>query len=138
MRRPVAAWMAAVCLLPALAACNGSNLFTEPGAEGDGDQRGVLAGSVTSAGVGVGDVQIVLVGRDSTRTNGRGEYRFSNLTPATYTASIRVPFGFALAPGDSASVTRTVTAGGEARADWTLISTGSVRAGAPLLRAARP
>jgi hypothetical protein len=117
--------MAAASLL-LLGACNGSNLFTEPGESGGGDSRGAIVGSVISAGIGMGDVHILLLGRDSVRTDGQGDYRFANLPAGTYTVSIRVPFGFELAPGDSTSVTRVVAAGGEARADWTLLATGPV------------
>jgi hypothetical protein len=119
---------AAAVLVLALvaAACEGDNLFPEFGVGNGVPGQGAIEGSVTTAGTPMGGVWIILVDRDSTQTDGLGEYRFAPLPASTYTVSIRVPLNHTLAPGDSATQRVTVAAGGVRVVDWRLIAEGPV------------
>ena len=115
--------VAGLCLLILSTACGGDNLFEGYGAAAGGNV-GTIEGTVTAAGAPLGAVPIILVGRDSTMTNGDGLYRFEDLPASTYTVAIRVPLNYEPVPGDS--VTRTVRlAGGSVEAvNWRLQARG--------------
>jgi hypothetical protein len=114
------------CLL-FMAGCGGDNIFpTYPLSGTEGVVRpGTIEGVVT-AGSPLGGVSIILVNRDSTVTDGAGRYRFANLPASTYSVSIRVPLNHALAPGDSATRTVGVGAGGVETVNWSLIRQGAL------------
>src|SRR5215212_5487423 len=102
--------IAAACTVLAPAACDGANAFTgsEFGREGGGAAGvGTIQGSVTADGSGRGGISVILVGQDSTTTNGSGVYTFTGIPSGTYQVAVRIPIGFALAAGQTA--TRTVT-----------------------------
>lgn len=112
----------ALGLLLALTACGGENAFPGLGITNGATDTGTILGSVTSSGVGVGGVEILLLGarRDSTLTNSQGQYRFERLAAGTYDLSIRVPLNYTLAPGDSATQRVQLAARGQATVNWRL------------------
>jgi hypothetical protein len=107
-------YVAAAFAALALAACDGANAFTgtQFGREGGGSGAGAIAGQVTADGRAQGGVPVVLVGVDSTATDGTGAFRFDSVAAGSYTVAVRVPVGFTLAAGQTATRTAVVTAGG--------------------------
>jgi len=106
--------IAAACMVLAAAACDGANAFTgsDFGRTGGGAGGvGTIQGQVTADGAGAGGVSVVLIGQDSTVTNGAGVFTFSNVPSSTYSVAVRVPIGFALAAGQTGTRTVTVTDG---------------------------
>lgn len=94
----------------------GSDDPTEP--SGDG---GTIQGSVTAAGTGVLNAEIVLSGAASrtTTTDGVGAYAFDNLPDGEYTISISLPVGYELTEGESATRSATISSGSSATVSWT-------------------
>ena len=121
--------IAAACTVLAAAACDGANAFTgsQFGREGGGAAGvGTIQGAVTANGSGAGGVPVILVGQDSTTTNGSGIYTFTDVPSGTYQVAVRVPIGFSLAAGQTATRTVTVAAGGTSGATFNLQSTTTV------------
>jgi hypothetical protein len=120
--------IAAACA--ALAACEGANGFTgsQVGLEGGGGARavGAITGSVIADGSGRGGVSVILVGRDSTTTDGSGAFTFSAVPAGTWQVSVRVPLGMTLAAGQTGTRTVTVADGGTSGATFILQSTTTV------------
>jgi len=113
--------IAAACAALAAAACDGSNLFTVPIGTTDGTPgTGTVQGSVLAGGTGAGAVPVILVGRDSTQTDANGVFSFDSIPAASYQLSVRVPIGFALAAGQTATRTVAVTSGGTTGATFVL------------------
>ncbi|MDB4952316.1 MAG: Carboxypeptidase regulatory-like domain [Gemmatimonadetes bacterium] len=108
-----------------------TNAFTnQRGTTGGGGASGdsassVVQGQVASATGGLGGVGVLLVGRDSTQTDGTGNYRFATLPAGTYTVAVRVPFGYTLGAGQNSTQTVSVSAGGTASANWVLTQQGT-------------
>jgi hypothetical protein len=117
-------YVAAACAL-ALAACDGANAFTGTpfGREGGGTGAGTITGQVTADGTAQGGVPVVLVGVDSTTTDGIGAFRFDSVAAGSYTVAVRVPVGFTLAAGQTANRTAVVTAGGTTGISFVLTRT---------------
>lgn len=112
--RPWIAIVPACCALAA-AACEGSNVFgSSLGSSGATARTGTVQGTVLAGGSGLGAVPVILVGQDSTSTSATGVFTFDSLAAATYTVSVRVPLGYTLAAGQTASRPVTVGAGGTA------------------------
>lgn len=102
---------AACCALAA--ACDGSNVFgTGLGTNGSSTSTATVQGSVLAGSSGLGAVPVILVGQDSTDTDANGVFVFDSLAAATYTLSVRIPLGYTLAAGQTATRTVTVGAGG--------------------------
>ncbi len=104
--------VSAACAALVAAACDGSNLFT--GQFGTGATvtlTGTMRGTVLADGTAANAVPVVLVGRDSTLTDLNGIFVFDSIPAATYQVAVRVPIGFALAAGQTATRAVTVTAG---------------------------
>ena len=100
----------------------GDNEFPPLGVtDGGGAQAGVITGQVSASGVPVGGVQVIVVNRDSMRTDGNGEFRFENVPPATYNVAIRVPQNYALAAGEESIKTAEVSAGEIQAVNWLLL-----------------
>jgi hypothetical protein len=122
-----AGWLTACVFSLAVAtgACDDglTNAFGQRGTTGTTASTATVSGRVTSGAGGLGGVGVVLVGRDSTSTDGTGAYAFRTVPAGTYTVSVRVPVGFALGAGQTASQTVTVGAGGTATASWTVQQT---------------
>jgi hypothetical protein len=122
-----AGWLTAFGLLLATltGACDDgvTNAFVRRGQTGTSSNNAAVTGRVTTATGGVGGVNVVLVGRDSVQTDGNGAYAFRSIPAGTYTVSVRVPVGFALAAGTSANQSVTVGVGGTGTADFTLQQT---------------
>lgn len=122
---------AALCVVGA-AACDGANGFTGPGLGAGGiggqpnSQLGAITGTVTANGQGLGGISVLVSNRDSTVTNGLGQYALTNLGPATYSVSIRVPINYTLAAGEENPRTVTVAAGSSTNASWQLRETTTV------------
>ncbi|HEX6747921.1 MAG TPA: hypothetical protein VF092_11575 [Longimicrobium sp.] len=113
----------------AAAACDGASAFTgsDVGLNGGtSGGTGTIQGLVTADGTGRGGISVILIGQDSTVTNGSGVYTFSPVASGTYQVSVRVPIGFALAAGQTATRTVTVPNGGTAGAAFILQSTTTV------------
>jgi len=109
-------------LLVVLSACGGENLFPVYPITGTGPVvTGAIEGSVT-AGAPLGNVSVILIGRDSTVTDDLGRFRFAGLPSSTYSVAVRVPLNHALAPGDSATRQVRLRAGASERVTWNLIS----------------
>lgn len=109
--------IAAVLTAVSVAGCSGSNAFAtgELGGNGGGGsvtQEGTIEGQVTADGFGIGAIPVVLVGQDSVQTNSQGVFRFEGLAASQYQVAVRVPLGFTLAPGQDATRTVDVGAGG--------------------------
>ncbi len=121
MRRRAAAPAALLAVL-ALGACSeDGNPFRVPGGNGgDGDGDSQIAGQVTASGVGVEDVRLVLLERDSVLTDDGGFYAFGGLDEGEYTVLVRVPVGLAVAPGDSPVRGVNLEAADTPRVDWFL------------------
>jgi len=101
----------AACAMLAVA-CNGSSLFDgELGTGVTPTGTGIVQGSVLAEGTGAGGVPVILVGRDSTQTDLNGIFTFDSIPAATYTLSVRVPIGFTLAAGQTATRSVSVTNG---------------------------
>lgn len=119
---------AALCAV-GVAACEGTNAFTAPGLEAGpvggqpNSQLGAITGTVTANGRGLGGISVLVSNRDSTVTNGTGQYTLTNLGPATYSVSIRIPINYTLAAGEENPRTVTVAAGSAANASWQLRET---------------
>jgi hypothetical protein len=121
--------IAAACTVLASAACEGANAFTASdfGRSGGGAAGvGTIQGQVTADGAGAGGVSVILIGRDSTVTNGAGVFTFGNVPSATYSVAVRVPVGFALAAGQTGTRTVTVTDGATTGVTFILQSTTTV------------
>ena len=111
--------IAAAFTLLAAAACESSNLFSTTAPFG-GDTitgTGTVQGSVLAGGSGLGGVPVVLIGRDSTQTNGNGTFAFDSVPAATYQLAVRVPLGFTLAAGQTATRSVSVSSGAVTRRD---------------------
>src|SRR5690606_8708166 len=80
-----------------------------------------IQGTVTAAGAGVLNAEVVLSGAASRTetTDGVGAYTFSELPAGDYTVSISLPAGYELADGESATREASVTAGGTTTISWT-------------------
>jgi hypothetical protein len=116
---------AALCVALFASACEGENLFVGVGfTDGLGARTGAIEGAVRSTTTPLGGVSVILVGRDSTQTDGSGIYRFDGLPASTYTLTLRVPLNHALAPGDSAIRRVRVAAGQVQRVNWNLVVQG--------------
>ena len=106
---------------------------------GNGSTTGSIAGTVTSAGVGVPSASLALTGAGSgTATSAAsGAYLFDDLAAGAYTVTLTVPGGFALGPGETAARNVTLTAGQDATVNYVLtaanpdlgIISGTVTAG---------
>jgi hypothetical protein len=120
--------IAAVCTALAVAACDGANAFTGDFGRTGGGAGGVgtIQGQVTADGAGAGGVSVILVGQDSTVTNGAGVFTFSNVPSSTYSVAVQVPIGFALAAGQTGTRTVTVTDGATTGVTFVLQSTTTV------------
>lgn len=121
--------IAAACTMLAAAACDGANAFT--GSQfgrngGGGGGVGTIQGQVTANGSGAGGISVILVGQDSTVTNGGGIFTFSNVPSSTYTVSVQVPIGFAPVAGQTGTRTVTVTDGATTGVTFNLQSTTTV------------
>jgi hypothetical protein len=126
-----AGWLTGLVLSLALAAagCDDglTNSFTnQRGSNGPGgvgndttaQNSSTVQGTVTSPNGGLGGVSVILVGRDSTLTDGTGAYRFTRIPAGTYSVSVRVPIGFTLAAGQNSTQTLTVANAATATANW--------------------
>ncbi|HSU12838.1 carboxypeptidase-like regulatory domain-containing protein [Longimicrobium sp.] len=121
--------IAAACTVLAAAACDGANAFTgsEFGRNGGGAAGvGTIQGQVTEDGAGAGGVSVILVGQDSTVTNGAGVFTFTSVPSSTYSVAVQVPLGFALVAGQTATRTVTVTDGATTGVTFNLQSTTTV------------
>jgi len=117
--------IATVCGALAVAACDGSNLFSSDvgtGTNGSGS-RGAVQGTVLAGGTGLGAVPVILVGQDSTSTSTAGVFVFDSLPAATYQLTVRVPLGYTLAAGQTATQAVSVTSGATAGATFILQQT---------------
>ena len=113
----------------AAAACDGASAFTASDVGLNGGTTGgtgTIQGLVTADGTGRGGISVILIGQDSTVTDGSGVYTFSPVASGTYQVSVRVPIGFALAAGQTATRTVTVADGGTSGATFILQSTTTV------------
>ncbi len=92
----------------------------------DPSESGAIAGSVTADGAGIAGASIALsgAGTGATTTDADGDYRFDDLDPGSYTVTLTVPDGYELAAGQTAARAATVTDGGTATVNWTLVETG--------------
>lgn len=111
------------CAVAAAAACSGANAFTGTdfgNGAGSVPQTGDIEGQVSADGAGLGGVAVVLVGRDSVQTDGSGVFRFEGLAAGTYPVTVRVPIGFALAPGETGTQNVAVAGGSTATANFAL------------------
>lgn len=109
-----------------LGACGGDNLFPPYGLTGMGviPATGTIEGTV-AGGQPLGGVSVILIGQDSTVTDGAGFYRFTDVPASTHSVTVRVPLNFTLAPGDSATRTVQLPAGGTATVNWNLVAEGA-------------
>lgn len=132
MTRRIRMGLAAALCAAGVAACSGSNGFTEPGFGTGGSvgqpnsQVGSITGSVTADGRGVGGIAVLVANGDSTRTDGTGRYTLGNLGPATYSLTLRIPINYTLAPGEQNPRNVTVGAGQTASVNWQLRETTTV------------
>lgn len=130
-RRIRMAMAAALCVVGA-AGCEGTNAFTAPGLDAGpvggqpNSQLGSITGTVTANGQGLGGISVLVSNRDSVVTNGTGQYALTNLGPATYSVSIRIPINYTLAAGEENPRTVTVAAGSATNANWQLRETTTV------------
>jgi hypothetical protein len=130
-----AGWLTGLVLSLALAAagCDDglTNAFANQrgGSGGGGNTTGndstavgtsVVQGTVSSPTGGLGGVSVVLIGRDSTQTDGTGAYRFASLPAGTYSVAVRVPIGYTLGAGQSNTQAVTVPNAGTGTANWLL------------------
>jgi len=121
--------IATACAALAVAACDGANAFTGStfGSSGGGAASvGTIQGQVTADGSGRGGISVILVGQDSTVTNGAGVFTFSNVPASTYQVAVQVPIGFQLAAGQTGTRAVTVTDGGTSGVTFILQSTTTV------------
>lgn len=123
-------WVAAAAACAALAACDGSSTFTNVRGINGGTNggTGVVQGTVTADGAGQGGISVVLVGQDSTVTGTGGVFTFSAVPSGTYQIAVRVPIGYTLAAGETASRSVSVGAGGTSSLTFTLQRTTTVTA----------
>lgn len=125
MTRPIAAAAALLAAL-ALGACSDDdNPFRVPGGNGGDGDDSQIAGQVTASGVGVEDVRVVLLDRDSTLTDDGGFYSFDDLEAGEYTVIVRLPVGLTVAPGDSPVREVDLEAADTVFVDWFLQPTVS-------------
>lgn len=121
--------IAAALTLLAAAACESSNLFSSTAPFGGGGivtGTGTVQGSVLSGGNGLGGVRVVLIGRDSTQTASNGIFAFDSLPAATYQIAVRVPIGFTLATGQTATRSVSVSSGAVTGVTFVLQETTTV------------
>jgi hypothetical protein len=112
------------CALLSLAACDGGSVFSS-GAAGSSGGSGTLVGQVRTVNGPLSGVRVVLVNRDSTLTDATGSAVFRNLPASSYTVTVRIPTGFALAAGDSTQRTVQVSStSGVVSVLFTLQTTG--------------
>ena len=116
--------VAVACAALAAAACDGGNAFT--GSFGTNGGTGSIQGQVTADGTGLGGVSVVLINQDSTATTGTGAFAFPSVAAGTYQIAARVPFGFALAAGETSPRSVTVTNGGTAGVTFILQGTTTI------------
>ena len=93
------------------AACETSSVFGTTAPFETAVGTGTVQGSVLAGGSGLGAVRIVLVGEDSTLTDANGVFAFDSLRAATCQLAVRVPAGFTLAAGRSATRSVSVSSG---------------------------
>lgn len=91
-----------------------------------GGTTGAIVGTVSSSGTGVPGAGVALSGAGSgnTTTSATGTYSFNNLVPGTYTVTLTLPAGFALAGGEPAAKQATVAAGATATVNWSATGSG--------------
>ncbi|HEU4561880.1 MAG TPA: hypothetical protein VFS20_28905 [Longimicrobium sp.] len=121
--------IAAAFSLLAAAACDASGLFSSTAPFGGGGivtGSGTVQGSVLSGGSGLGGVPVVLIGRDSTQTASNGVFAFDSLPAATYQLAVRVPIGYALAAGQTATRSVSVSSGATTGITFVLQQTTTV------------
>lgn len=121
--------IAAVSTLLAAAACDSSSLFSNTVPFGGGGivtGTGTVQGSVLSGGSGLGGVPVVLIGRDSTQTGSNGVFAFDSLPAATYQVAVRVPLGYAMAAGQTATRSVSVSSGAVTGVTFVLQQTTTV------------
>lgn len=87
---------------------------------------GTISGTVSAAGAGVSGAQVALGSGGTQTTSSSGQYSFANVAAGSHSLTLTLPTGFALAAGEAASKTTTVTAGQTATVNWSLSSTGQV------------
>ena len=120
-RKRISALLLGLGVMLASAGC-GDNEFPPLGVtDGGGAATGVITGQVAASGVPVGGVQVIVVNRDSMRTDANGQFRFENVPPATYNVAIRVPQNYALAAGEESIKTAEVSAGEIQAVNWLLL-----------------
>ena len=114
------------------AACDGANAFTGTGGGfgftgGSGAaSTGRITGNVSADGTGLGGVSVIVVGRDSTTTDGTGAFAFDSVPAGTYTVSVQVPIGYSLAAGQTTTQNANVTSGGTTGLTFLLTRTTTV------------
>jgi hypothetical protein len=113
--------MAVACAALAAAACDGGNTFT--GSFGTTGGTGSIQGQVTANGTGLNGISVILVNQDSTVTTSTGTFAFPSVRSGTYQIAVGVPFGFALAAGQTSPRSVTVTNGATAAVTFVLQST---------------
>ena len=121
-------WVASIAACAALAACDGGSTFSDAVGRNGGTNggTGTISGTVTANGAGQGGISVVLVGRDSTVTGTGGAFTFASVPTGTYQVSVRVPLGYTLAAGATATRSVSLGTGGSATLTFTLQSTTTV------------
>jgi len=121
-----------VCMSLALCGCKGKTM-APPGGSGTNNggggpiapdpiaTTGTISGSVTSAGVSVTMLTVVLDVSTFATTGASGQYSFSNVTPGTHTVMFAPPRLLALAPGETSVKSTTVTAGQTSVVNWAVV-----------------
>jgi hypothetical protein len=120
--------IAAAFTLLAAAACDASSLFSNTAQFGGGvvSGTGAVQGTVLAGGSGLGGVRVVLIGRDSMQTTSGGVFAFDSLPAATYQIAVRVPIGYALAAGQTATRSVAVSSDGVTSLTFILQQTTTV------------
>lgn len=129
MTRRVRVGVVASLAALAAAACDGcstflGNTFGTSGSTTIG--TGTIQGTVTADGNGQGGISVVLVGQDSTVTNGTGTFTFSAVPAGTYQVAVLVPIGFSLAASQTSPREVIVTTGATTGVAFVLQSTTTV------------
>ena len=110
-------------LLTLLAACSGGGTGGNPPVS---DQKGSVTGKVTASGSGVSGAQVSLPGSTAQTTDAAGQFTFENVAAGSYTVSVTLPAGYAMASGESASKPANVARGQAATVNFTLSRTAPV------------
>lgn len=109
-------WMVVgVLFLAAACSGDGGGTITPPDPDG-----GTLRGTVTGPGGPIPEAEIAVSGGGTMRTNGDGEFSFSNVPAGQKTVTITPPSGFELASGETAAKSANVPEGGTATLTWSL------------------